>query len=433
MSKQPVTQTNDVSEIIGASAGTRRIRSLRYWFAAALVIGLTVAFFTARKPAAGNSTPRFLTEVVGRDALVVTVSATGNLAPTDEVDVGSELSGIIDKVFVDDNDRVKKGQVLALLDISKLKDSVDHSKAALASAEAGVLQTQATVKESRANLERLREVFKLSGGKVPSKTEMEAAEATLQRALANEAVAQASVKQSRATLGSDETNLTKASIRAPMNGIVLERKIEPGQTVAAAMTTPVLFTLAQDLVQMELQVDVDEADVGLVRKGQHATFTVDAYPNRKYKARVTRVNYGSQTKNNVISYKTILKVNNTDLSLRPGMTATADITVANRRDALLVPNAALRFTPSAAGSSTSAQPAESFISRLMPHPPREPMKRVNAASSKDGEQKVWVLQDGHPAAIPVKIGNTDGRMTEVTGGPLRAGMQVIVDTVESQK
>jgi len=432
MANRPVNQADEVAKILGAHPGTRRMRTSVRWLVAAITIILAVAAYLALRPAHRDTTPQFETEEVTRGNLIVTVSATGNLQPTNEVDVGSELSGIIDTVLVDDNDRVKTGQVLAVLDISKLKDQVDKSKAALASAEAGVQQAEASVKEGRANLARLRQVAELSGGKVPSQAESTTAEATLQRAVANEAAAQATVTQARATLQSDETNLTKASIRAPMNGIVLERKMEPGQTVAAAMQAPVLFKLAEDLSQMELQVDVDEADVGLVREGQSATFSVDAYPNRKYAAKVTRVNYGSQTKSNVISYKTILEVNNADLSLRPGMTATAEITTANRENVLLVPNAALRFTPTTSTDS-SVQQSGSIVSRLMPGPPRESARRANGKSDNGSEQKVWILRDGQPASIPVTVGSTDSRLTEITGGELKPGMQVIVETAEPKK
>jgi HlyD family secretion protein len=432
MSTTPLHPADEVAKILGADAGKRRTRTVVMWLAVALAVVLAVVAYTARRSAAGADVPRFVTEEVHRGNLHVTVSATGNLQPTNQVDAGSELSGIVDKVLIDDNDRVQTGQVLAVLDISKLQDAVDKSKAVLASAEAGVLEAEATVKEARANLARLRQVAELSGGQVPSKTEIDKAEANLARALANQAVAQAVVQQARATLESDETNLTKASIRSPINGIVLSRQVEPGQTVAAAFQAPVLFTIAEDLSQMELEVDVDEADVGLVREGQSATFTVDAYPNRKYVAKVVRVNYGSQTKNNVISYKTVLKVNNADLSLRPGMTATAEITVANRENVVLVPNAALRFTPSE-NTDSSAQQSTSLISRLMPRPPRESPRRANGKSTTSDEQKVWILRDGQPVSVPVTVGNTDGRVSEITGGELKPGMQVIVDTAESPK
>ena len=251
-------------------------------------------------------------------SLTVTVTATGNLEPTNQVDVGSEVSGLVEAVFVDDNDRVTVNQVLARLDISKLEDAVVNNRAALASAEARVLQATASVTEARANLTRLQRVAELSGGKVPSQAELETAEASLARAEADEASARATVEQARASLSSAETSLAKASIRSPINGVVLARQVEPGQTVAASFQAPVLFTLAEDLSSMELEVDVDEADVGQVRAGQKAVFTVDAYPNRQFPATIVRVDFGSQVTDGVVSYATVLRVDNDDLRLRPG-------------------------------------------------------------------------------------------------------------------
>jgi HlyD family secretion protein len=220
----------------------------------------------------GDVGPRFRTQPIRQGELIINVSATGNLQPTNSVDVGSELSGIIDTVLVDVNDRVRKGQVIARLDTSKLKDQVRQGKAELASAEAKVRQTQATVAETSASLARLREVARLSGGKVPSKAELDSGEAAALRAVADQRVAEAAVLSAKAALSTFEISLSKATIHSPIDGIVLTRKVEPGQTVAAAMTAPVLFTLAEDLRRMELQVDVDEADVGKVKEGQDARF-----------------------------------------------------------------------------------------------------------------------------------------------------------------
>jgi HlyD family secretion protein len=358
------------------------------------------------------------------DKLVVKVSATGNLQPTNKVEVSSELSGIVTEVLVDENDRVNKGQVLAQLDLSKLKDAVTKSRATLEAAEAQVLQAQATVEEARAQLARFKQVAELSGGKVPSKSEMATAEANLRRAEANEASARASVTQARANLRSDETNLGKASIRSPIDGVVLTRKIEPGQTVAAALQAPVLFTLA---------VDVDEADVGQVRVHQEATFTVDAWPGRKYTGVITRVGYGSQTKDNVVSYPTVLAVNNDDLSLRPGMTGTADIVTVTRENVLLVPNAALRFTPAVVGAPAGGSPGGppgGIVGKLMPRPPSQPPKLP--APVTDGRPRVWVLRGGQAAPIEIQTGATNGQMTEVLGGTLAAGTQVITEASGSQ-
>jgi HlyD family secretion protein len=370
-----------------------------------------------------DTAPRYQTEALSRGHLRVTVSATGKLAPLNQVDVGSELSGTVETVLVDYNDRVKKGQVLARLDVVKLENQIAKVRAALASAEAKVLQAAATVKETRANLTRLRQMAKLTGGRTPSQAELETAEATAERASADETAARATVEEARATLRSSETDLTKASIRSPIDGVVLARKVEPGQTVAASLQAPVLFTLAENLAQMELQVDVDEADVGQVREGQSATFTVDAYPGRRFPARIRLVRYGAETVNNVVTYKTILNVDNDDLSLRPGMTATAEILTAERDNVLLVPNAALRFTPSPAEPPSTGG---GLLASLLPRPPRPPTtKRVRETPDKNAIQRVWVLRDGQPAAVPVTVGHSDGRMTEVTGEGLEPGVPVI--------
>lgn len=369
-------------------------------------------------PAAG-----WRTEPASRGNLLITVSATGNVQPTNQVDVGSELSGIVAGVLVEENDSVKKGQVLARLDTTKLDNQVTRARAALRSAEAGVQQATATVRETQAELARLRQVHELSGGKVPSANDLESAEAVVARALAGEASARAAVEEARAALGSAETDLAKASIRSPINGVVLTRSIEPGQTVAASLQAPVLFTLAEDLGRMELKVDIDEADVGKVRAGQNATFSVDAWADRDYPAQVTRVSWGAQTVSGVVSYKATLAVDNRDLSLRPGMTATATINATERNGVLLVPNAALRFTPPDADASQNS----SLVSKLMPRPGAQQRPKRAGSTQRSGQRQVHVLVDGQPQAVSVTIGESDGRMTEITGGDLAEGSAVIIE------
>ena len=391
---------------------------------AALALGLMM-YLSGGK----TGTTDYVTEGVIRGNLTVTVSATGKLQPTNEVEVGSELSGTVEKVFADENDHVKRGEILAQLDTAKLTDQVTKSEAAVNAAEAQVAQAKATAVESAANLSRLRKVSELSGGKVPSQTELESAEAALLRAQANEKSADAAVAQAIAALKSDQTNLAKASIRSPIDGIVLTRQIEPGQTVAASLQTPVLFTLAENLTQMELQVDVDEADVGHVKAGQPAFFTVDAWPGREYPADIVRVSYGSQVTDNVVTYTTLLKVNNDDLTLRPGMTATAEITTASRHDVLLVPNAALRFTPPQTDEQTKSR---GLVGSLLPHPPSRNNQK-KAAATNNGSPQVWVLRDNMPVAVPVKTGLSDGRHTEIVSGDLQVGAQVITGMQTVQK
>lgn len=391
-----------------------------------LILGAAVLLLLAVLPLLrGGKDVRgqYLTEPAAMGSLKVAVSATGTLQPTTSIDVGSELSGTLASVLVQENDRVKRGQLLAQLDLAKLQDAVTKSRAALVAAEATVAQTKATVAEAKASLGRMRQVAELSGGKVPSRTELETAEAGLARAVANEASAKASVQQAQAALKTDETNLGKGKIFSPVDGVVLTRKVEPGQTVVAAMSTPVLFTLAEDLTTMELQVKVDEADVSNVKMGQPATFTVSAWPGRSFPASIRRIGLGSTITDNVVTYKTVLAVKNEDLALRPGMTATASIITAQRENVLLVPNAALRFSPPAKATESGG----SFVSNLLPKPPTD-VKRATVTPT--GNPQVWVLGENGPRAIAVKTGVSNGRQTEILGGELKPGMAVITEYQE---
>ncbi len=429
MTQTPDNAQDDLRNLLNSAQPKQGFARRKRWL---LIGGGALALILAGMLFSGNgngTSGQYITEEATRGNLVVTASASGTLQPTKSVDVGSELSGTLATVLVQENDVVKKGQLLAQLDTAKLKDSVEKSQAALAAAEASVAQAQATVAEARASLSRMQHVAELSGGKVPAKTELETAEAALQRAVANEASARAAVVQAKATLKTDETNLGKATIRSPVDGVVLTRKVEPGQTVAAQMTTPVLFVLAEDLSKMELQVKVDEADVGNVKKGQQATFTVSAWANRKFPASIQRVGLGSTTTDNVVTYKTILQVANDDLALRPGMTATASIVTASRDNVLLVPNAALRFTPPGNGGPAAKR---SVLSRLFPGPPAQ-TPRARLANGSGNEPRVWVLGDNGPRPVDIKTGVSDGRHTEVLDGELKAGMAVITDYQEAKK
>ncbi|NTV95843.1 MAG: efflux RND transporter periplasmic adaptor subunit [Thiobacillus sp.] len=423
-----MTDTTKLQEILARDRSGGRSRRWRLGLIAAVAVLAAGALYLGLRGDEAAKLPQYKTEPVALGNLVVKVSATGNLQPTNKVDVGSELSGIVDKVMVDDNDPVRAGQVLARLDQSKLIDTVTKSQANLDAAEAAVLQARATVAETSASLARMRQVAELSGGKVPSKSELDTAEANLKRAQANEASALASVAQARASLQSDRTNLAKAFIRSPIDGVVLARKVEPGQTVAASLQAPVLFTLAEDLARMELQVDVDEADVGRVKAGQKASFTVDAWPGRQYAAIITRVSYGAQEENGVVSYQTVLRVDNDDLSLRPGMTGTADIVTLTRDNVLLVPNAALRFTP----ETPAAVPKKngSVLSAMMPRMPRQTPKAQG--NGTNGQPRVWVLRGGRAVPVDVQTGASDGKHTEIVGGDLKAGTAVITESLGSQ-
>jgi HlyD family secretion protein len=396
------------------------------WAGVLLLILVAAGLWYWQVSRAAKAAPSYTTQAVTRGNLTLTVTANGTLQPTRSISIGSELSGTVLKVNVDVNDQVRKGQVMVELDTAKLRDQILRSRASVDVARSKVAQTVATVNEARATLARFEEVARLSGGKVPSKTELDTARATLDRATADEASARASVNDAQASLSTDTINLSKASISAPSDGVVLTRTVDPGNAVAASLQAVTLFTLADDLRKLRLWVYVDEADVGSVKVGQNATFTVSAYPSRKFPARVTRVGFGSTITDNVVTYLTYLDVDNTDLSLRPGMTATATITATQRNNVLLVPNTALRFSPTAAAADASAK--KSVGVSLLPRMPRTNTRKSAAAGASTATaRQVWVLRAGQAVAVAVIPGISDGRMTEISGGDLQVGMLVITD------
>jgi HlyD family secretion protein len=413
---------NDLQALLQAPAKPVWWRRRLLWGTLLLIAACAGGYYAWLQNSQKNAAPGYVTEPAAKGNLTLTVTANGTLQPTRSVNIGSELSGTVLRVLVDVNDRVKKGQVLVELDTAKLNDQVIRSRAALASAQAQLAQAAATVKESHASLARLEEVARLSGGKVPSKAELDSARAAHERAVAAELSARANVDSARASLATDETNLSKASIRSPTDGVVLTRTVDPGNAVAASLQAVTLFTVAEDLRQMRLQVSVDEADVGRIQIGQKASFTVSAFPSRRFPASITRVAYGSTITDNVVTYQTLLDVKNDDLSLRPGMTATSTIIAVERKDVLLVPNTALRFNPQSAGAA--AKSGGNIMNSVMPRMPRTgPKKSATGGAAK----QVWVLKEGVPVAVAVTPGISDGRMTEITAGDLTEGMAVITD------
>ncbi|MBN2033271.1 MAG: efflux RND transporter periplasmic adaptor subunit [Deltaproteobacteria bacterium] len=419
---------SDIAQVLEIDPSSGRRKGLKRWLIAVLLAAAAVTTVVFWNRMEQPDSVQYKTQVVERGTLTVIVTATGTLEPTNQVDVGSELSGIVKSVEVDYNDKVKVGQVLARLDTSKLKAQVTQSKAALESAKAKVLQAQATVNETRAKLAQLKRVRELSNKMVPSQSEIDAGEAAFERAKADLAGARAAVSQAQAGLEANETDLSKAVILSPINGIVLNRTVEPGQTVAASFQAPVLFTLAEDLTQMQLHVNVDEADVGKVKEGQEATFSVAGYPNRTFEAQIIQTRYGSLTTSGVVTYETVLKVDNSDMALRPGMTATADITVKKVEDAILIPGAALRFSPPV---EEEQQTSTSLVGSLLPRPPRFASKRAGGVSADKTQQRVWTLKDGQLSAVPVTVGATSGSMTEVVSGAIEPGMALVVDIISA--
>lgn len=373
--------------------------------------------------------PRYLTEAVTQGVLQVEVTANGTLEAEQKVTIGSELSGIVENVLVDVNDPIKHGQVLIELDTAKLKASVEKAKAALASAQAAQKEAVATLNEANAKYKRLLNVRKLSGGKTPAQTELDEQAAVVARAQASVDTAAAQIQTAQAELETAQTDLTKAYISSPIDGVVLARSVEPGYAVAASLQAVELLTLASDLRTLELEIDVDEADVSVVKPGQKATFTVSAYPNKNFPATLTKVAYGpTESDTNVVTYTAYLKVSNEELLLRPGMTATARIVTENRENALLVPNTALRFAPSVSKGSGSA------VDSLMMGPPRQSNKVSKEVGGVATQRKntVWVLRGGNAQEVDIITGASDGTRTEVISGDLKSGDLVITSQLRSQ-
>jgi len=419
-------------EQVAASTGRKRRRA---WLVGAVLLLLILAAALAAGLRRDSSPVGFQTQPVQTGNLTVTVSATGNLEATNQVEVGSEMSGIITRMTADYNDTVTARQPLAYLDNVKYKAAVVRSRAEVAAAQANYQEALATRDAAAKQLQRYRKTRELTNGKLPSLDDLEQAEAELDRSKAAVASAAAAIEVAQANLQSDAADLEKTVIYAPISGVVLSRNVEPGQTVAASLEAPVLYVLAEDLRRMELQVDVDEADVGQVREGQAATFTVDAYPDRTFEAQITQVRYGAETTDGVVTYKAVLKVDNPDLLLRPGMTATADITVQNIANTLLVPNAALRFTPAAPAAGAAKR--QGLLSSLLPGPPHRRRAKKSAgtetANTSGKQARVWMLEDDRPRPVPVDIIATDGALTAVRSANLQPGMELIVNALNTQK
>ena len=405
-------------ELTPSARRRRRIVRWSIWLlvVAAVVVGAATAARSMRTPAP----VRYQTEPVQRGPLIVAVTATGDVQSLTEVKVGTEISGIVETVSVDFNSRVTRGQVLAKVNTDKLEAQAQQAKAALESARADVVNAEAAVEDTRRSFERAQALFDRM---LVARSDRDTAESAFKRAEASRLSAVARVGQAEANLSALETDLKKAYIRSPIDGIVLDRQIDPGQTVAASFQTPVLFTLSQDLTRMKLSVNVDEADIGKVRIGKPATFRVDAYPNKSFESRVTEIRSTPKTSNNVVTYETILSVDNKARLLQPGMTATAEIVVTTIPDTLLVSNAALRFTPPAMSQPTGGRGG--FF--LLPAPPG--LRRTPPPPK--GQPRIWILEENNPMPIDVVTGPTDGKVTAITtaDGALKAGAAAVVDLV----
>ncbi len=359
-----------------------------------------------------------------RADLTVEVSATGNLQPLTKVDISSELSGVVRSVTAEENQRVKAGDVLAELDKTRLSAQVERGEASVEAARARVTDAQTTLRETEKALARAEQLAKRG---MTTEQALETATAARDRAASAVAIAEANLAVAVADLKLQQADLEKSTIYAPIDGIVLTRSVDPGQTVASSLQAPVLFVIAAELENMELIAAIDEADIGSVKPDQKAVFTVDAFPERKFDAEIRDIAYASVTTEGVVTYDARLGVDNAELLLRPGMTATVSVVTREAKDVITVPAAAFRFRPPA----VQPRAAWSLQSMFMPRLPRSGGQRATTVST-DGTRTLYVLKDGQPVPVKVKTGSTDGERTEIVSG-LEAGDLVVTGTTNAAK
>jgi HlyD family secretion protein len=351
------------------------------------VAGVTASAAAYYRTNASEKSPQFVTAAASRGDVIETVEATGTLEAVTTVQVGSQVSGTIQSLHADFNSQVKKGQVIARLDPSVMQAQVEQAQASVLRLQADVERSRIDVADTQNKLRRAREL--MDKGLIPA-TDLENAETAALQAQASLKASQAQVAQSMASLNQNRVNLSHTVITAPVDGTVISRSVDVGQTVAASMSAPELFKIAKDLTQMQVNASIDEADIGRIKSGQKVVFTVDAYPNERFTGTVSQVRLNPVVAQNVVSYVTIIDVPNRDLKLKPGMTATVTVEVARADDVIRVPNAALRFR-----------------------------------ASRDAGARVWTLQDGHLRPVPVQTGISDGTTTAITEGDLTVDAHIV--------
>jgi HlyD family secretion protein len=387
---------------------------------------------------APSDNPAYKFAAVERGPITASVSATGTLSPVVSVQVSSQISGQIREILVDYNSAVKAGQLLAQLAPETYEHRVRQAEADLEAARATVAVQQAELYRAKINLldaerdytrkKTLVDKNFISPAELDkAQTLLEAARATVRVVEAQAQNSAALVKQRNAQLGQARVDLGRTEIRAPADGIVIKRSIEPGQTVAASLQAPEMFVIARNLADMRVETAIDEADVGRLKVGQEATFSVDAFPGKRFKGAVTQVRKSAQVVSNVVSYTVIIDAANPELILLPGMTANVRIITAQKDSVLKIANAALRFRP----------PADEKSARVLPNEARQPGSgggMGKGGGRPGGAGKLWILgADGKPTAIEVKTGINDGKDTELLDGDLTEGREVIIGTTVAEK
>ena len=344
---------------------------------------------------------KYETSKIEKRTVIESVEASGTINPVKTVSIGSQVSGMINAIYVDFNSKVKKGELLAQIDPSLFQAQVDKSQGDLNAAKANYQKTKSLLNFDEKNYQRYRELYKK---RYVSKSDLDLAEATYREDLAQLGAMNALISQSAATLRNNLTNLRYTRIVSPVDGVVVSRAVDVGQTVAASFQTPTLFTVAQDLTKMQIEVSVSEADIGKVKTGQEVEYTLDGYPNETFKGKVLQVRISPTTVSNVVTYTVIVSVDNDNGILKPGMSANVDIITNTKENLLCVENAALRFTPSEI-----------------------------TGGKKFKEQGIWILKHNDPVRINIKTGITDSEFTEIVSSEIQEGDDVIIGKVDKKK
>ncbi|WP_323652257.1 efflux RND transporter periplasmic adaptor subunit [Aliarcobacter butzleri] len=411
-------QNKDLLEELESFSSKKRINRKFIYIAIAIVSFLAIVLFFIFNGNDKSNKIEYITKKVTQGDLSVVVSTTGNLNPTNSVEIGIEVSGTLKEIFVDFNDEVKAGQILAKIDTVKLQSQVDSSTAALAIAVANQKESQVLLNNKKTLYDRTLNMYKNSGGKYPSKNELDDTRFSYEAAIESLEAAKAKVLQAQSNLKTDKQNLEKASVKSSIDGIVLNREVEVGQTLAATMSAPKLFTIAKDLTNMDLIVSIDEADVADIKKDLPVTFTVDAYPNKVFNAKVKQVRLNPVDTNGVVTYETVVSVDNEDLLLKPGMTATAKIITKESKNKLLIPNGALRFKPKMQEQKNGG------VNLVGPNMNRP--ANVARDLSKKELSPIFILENNQPKRVMVKVLDSDGKLTSIESEELKVDDEVII-------
>jgi HlyD family secretion protein len=367
-----------------------------------ILLSLALSFFMFNS--CKNGASQFVTQNVTRGDIITAVTATGTVNAVTSVNVGTQVSGRITTLFADFNSAVKKGQIIALIDPLLFEAQVQQAQANLANAKANLDKATATEVDAKRTWDRYKDLYQRN---LVAKSQMDTSETAYLTAHASTVAAKTQVAQTQASLSQAETNLVYTKIISPVDGVVISRNVDVGQTVAASFQTPTLFVIAADLTKMQIDTTVDEADIATVKTGQDVEFNVDAYPDATFKGTVAQVRNAATVVQNVVTYDVVVTVDNKDLRLKPGMTADVSIITSVVRNCLRIPNAALRFKP------------------------MEKTPRPVPGAGYHGPA-VWILENGGPQRVPVKIGTSDGSYTELVSGDLKDGQPVIVESLVQQ-